>query len=61
MCLSLKEAEHRGGLLILYGAFSHDPTPVPPFPLLARHLTIRGLNFTAYSADAVQLVRSSSS
>jgi NADPH:quinone reductase-like Zn-dependent oxidoreductase len=51
----LVEATAKGGLLILYGAFSHDPTPVPPFPLLARNLTIRGLNFTAYSADDVQL------
>src|ERR1700730_13866287 len=48
-------ATAKGGLLILYGAFSHDPTTVPPFPMLGRHLTIRGLNFTAYSADDVHL------
>ena len=51
----LVEATAKGGLLILYGAFSHEPTTVPPFPMLARNLTIRGLNFTAYSADAVHL------
>jgi NADPH:quinone reductase-like Zn-dependent oxidoreductase len=51
----LVEATAKGGLLILYGAFSHDPTTVPPFPMLGRHLTIRGLNFTAYSADDVHL------
>ena len=51
----LVEATAKGGLLILYGAFSHEPTVVPPFPMLARNLTIRGLNFTAYSADDVHL------
>ena len=51
----LVEATAKGGLLILYGAFSHDPTTVPPFPMLGRNLTIRGLNFTSYSADDVHL------
>jgi NADPH:quinone reductase-like Zn-dependent oxidoreductase len=51
----LVEATAKGGLLILYGAFSHDPTTVPPFPMLGRSLTIRGLNFTSYSADDVHL------
>ena len=51
----LVEATAKSGLLILYGAFSHDPTTVPPFPMLGRSLTIRGLNFTSYSADDVHL------
>ena len=51
----LVEATAKGGLLILYGAFSHDPTTVPPFPMLGRSLPIRGLNFTSYSADDVHL------
>jgi NADPH:quinone reductase-like Zn-dependent oxidoreductase len=51
----LVEATAKGGLIILYGAFSHDPTTVPPFPMLGRNLTIRGLNFTSYSADDVHL------
>jgi NADPH:quinone reductase-like Zn-dependent oxidoreductase len=49
------EATAKGGLLVLYGAFSHEPTVVPPFAMLARNLTIRGLNFTTYSADDVHL------
>jgi NADPH:quinone reductase-like Zn-dependent oxidoreductase len=49
------EATAKGGLLILYGALSHEPTVVPPFAMLARSLTIRGLSFTAYSADDIHL------
>jgi NADPH:quinone reductase-like Zn-dependent oxidoreductase len=51
----LVEATATGGLLILYGALSRDPTVVPPFPIFARNLTIRGLAITAYTADDTQL------
>ena len=51
----LVEATASGGLLILYGAPSRDPTVVPPFPIFARNLTIRGLALPAYTADDTQL------
>lgn len=51
----LVEATASGGLLILYGALSRDPTVVPPFAIFARNLTIRGLAFPAYTADDTQL------
>jgi NADPH:quinone reductase-like Zn-dependent oxidoreductase len=51
----LVEATAKGGLVILYGALSREPTAVPPFAMLARSLTIRGLSFPAYSADDAHL------
>jgi NADPH:quinone reductase-like Zn-dependent oxidoreductase len=51
----LVEATAPGGLLILYGALSRDPTVAPPFPIFARNLTIRGLAVTAYTTDDTQL------
>ena len=51
----LAEATASGGLLILYGALSHDPTEVPPFQIFARNLTVRGLAFPTYTSDDTQL------
>ena len=51
----LAEATASGGLLILYGALSRDPTTLPPFPILARNLTIRAITLPAYTADDTQL------
>ena len=51
----LVEATASNGLLILYGALSRDPTVVPPFHILGRNLTIRGLALPAYTADDTQL------
>jgi NADPH:quinone reductase-like Zn-dependent oxidoreductase len=39
----LAQATANGGTLVLYGAFATEPTVVPPFDVLARDLTIRGL------------------
>ncbi len=41
----LVEATATGGMLILYGALSSEPTVVPPFQVFARNLTIRGFAF----------------
>jgi NADPH:quinone reductase-like Zn-dependent oxidoreductase len=51
----LVEATASGGLLILYGALSRDPTVVPPFAIFTRNLTIRGFILPAYAADDAQL------
>ena len=41
----LAEATAAGGMLILYGALSAEPTVIPPFQVFARNLTIRGFAF----------------
>jgi len=41
----LAEATAAGGMLILYGALSAEPTVIPPFQVFARDLTIRGFAF----------------
>ena len=41
----LAEATATGGMLILYGALSAEPTVIPPFQVFARNLTIRGFAF----------------
>jgi NADPH:quinone reductase-like Zn-dependent oxidoreductase len=42
----LAEATATGGVLILYGALSAEPTVIPPFQVFARDLTIRGFALT---------------
>jgi NADPH:quinone reductase-like Zn-dependent oxidoreductase len=42
----LARATRSGGLLVLYGALSPDPTVIPPFDIFARDLTVRGLALT---------------
>src|SRR5579863_3486878 len=55
MFARLVEATASGGLLILYGALSRDPTVVSPFPIFARNLTIRGIALPAVASDDNQL------
>ncbi|RKF50958.1 zinc-dependent alcohol dehydrogenase family protein [Paraburkholderia fungorum] len=38
----LTDAMSRGGILIEYGALSHEPTPFPLFTVLSKSLTLRG-------------------
>lgn len=52
---NLTRATAAGGTLVLYGALDPRPTIVPPFEILARDLTIRGLALTALTRDDVQL------
>lgn len=51
----LARATANGGTLVLYGALATGPTVVPPFDILARDLTVRGLALTARTRDDVQL------
>jgi NADPH:quinone reductase-like Zn-dependent oxidoreductase len=55
MFAKLVESTASGGLLILYGALSRDPTVVPPFPIFARNLSIRGVALPAVASDDGQL------
>jgi NADPH:quinone reductase-like Zn-dependent oxidoreductase len=51
----LARATANGGTLVLYGALSTDLIVIPPFDILARDLTVRGLALTARTRDDVQL------
>ncbi|MGQ7935329.1 zinc-dependent alcohol dehydrogenase family protein [Paraburkholderia sp. D1E] len=51
----LARATANGGMLILYGALATDHTVVPPFEILARDLTIRGLALPTRTRDDTQL------
>jgi NADPH:quinone reductase-like Zn-dependent oxidoreductase len=53
--LSAAMAEH--GMLILYGALSPEPTPVPLFDVLGKLLTIRGYVLFEIVGNPVQLER----
>ncbi len=58
---NLARATAAGCTLVLYGALDPRPTIVPPFEILARDLTIRGLALTrddAQLAALKQFVRS---
>ncbi len=44
-----------GGAAILYGAMSAEPTAIPPFDILARDITIRGLALTNVTKSDAQL------
>ncbi len=52
---TLNQATAAGGTLVLYGALDPRPTIVPPFEILARDLTIRGLALTALTRNDGQL------
>jgi NADPH:quinone reductase-like Zn-dependent oxidoreductase len=51
----LMRATANGGLLVLYGALSTDPTVVPPFEIFARDLTLRGLALPSLMRNDAQL------
>lgn len=53
----LTEAMSPGGILILYGALSPEPTPLPLFNVLGHSLTIRGYVLFEITADPQRLQR----
>lgn len=52
----LAQAASQGGIVFQYGALSPDPTPLPLFTLLSKHLTIRGYTLFELSADPSAMV-----
>jgi NADPH:quinone reductase-like Zn-dependent oxidoreductase len=48
---SLAKSTRSGGLLILYGALDPQPTTIPPFDIIARDITIRGLALSALNKN----------
>ena len=53
----LAQATAIGGIMIVYGALSTDPTPLPVLPVLGRHLTIRGYELFEVTMDDAKLER----
>jgi NADPH:quinone reductase-like Zn-dependent oxidoreductase len=51
----LLQATTTGGLLLLYGGLSPEPTVVAPFQIFARNLTIRGFALPAIAREDHQL------
>lgn len=48
---NLAQAAAPSGILFEYGALSRDPTPLPLFPLLFKHLTVRGYTLFEITPD----------
>ena len=46
-----------GGLVVLYGALSAEPTVLPPFDLFGRDLTLRGFALTALTRNDARLAQ----
>lgn len=53
----LAEAAAQDGIIFLYGALSTEPTPLPLFPVLGKHLTIRGYVLFELTTDPARLER----
>ncbi len=53
----LAQATAVGGIIIVYGALSTDPTLLPVLPVLGRHLTIRGYELFEVTMDDAKLER----
>jgi NADPH:quinone reductase len=52
---SLAKATAPGGILVVYGALSTEPTLLPTFSLMAKGLTVRGYGMSEISRDPVAL------
>jgi NADPH:quinone reductase-like Zn-dependent oxidoreductase len=46
---SLAKTTEAGGILVVYGALSPDPTPLPTFDLMGKGLTVRGYGMSEIS------------
>ena len=44
-----------GGILLVYGALSPEPTPFPLFPVLTKHLTLRGYIYKEITSHPARL------
>lgn len=52
---SLVKATSKDGIVFIYGALSHDATPIPVMHVLAKHITIRGYEFIEVTANDQKL------
>ncbi|RJU09886.1 alcohol dehydrogenase [Xanthomonas campestris] len=51
------EATSKDAIVFIYGALSHDTTPVPVLHVLGKHTTIRGYEFIEVTADDEKIAR----
>jgi NADPH:quinone reductase-like Zn-dependent oxidoreductase len=54
---SIVKATSKDAIVFIYGALSHDVTPVPVLHVLGKHTTIRGYEFIEVTADDEKLTR----
>jgi len=52
---NLAKAAAAGGILVVYGGLSTEPTLLPTFPLIMKGLTVRGYGMSEISRDPVAL------
>jgi len=52
---SLAKATTAGGILVVYGALSTEPTLLPTFSLMGKGLTVRGYGMSEISKDPAAL------
>ncbi|MBB6056208.1 zinc-dependent alcohol dehydrogenase family protein [Tolumonas osonensis] len=51
------KATSKDAIVFIYGALSHDATPIPVMHVLGKHTTIRGYEFIEVTADDEKLAR----
>ncbi len=51
------KATSKDAIVFIYGALSHDATPIPVMHILGKHTTIRGYEFIEVTADDEKLAR----
>lgn len=51
------KATCKDAIVFIYGALSHDPTPIPVMHILGKHTTIRGYEFIEVTSDDAKLER----
>jgi NADPH:quinone reductase-like Zn-dependent oxidoreductase len=54
---SIVKATGKDAFVFIYGALSHDTTPVPVLHVLGKHTTIRGFEFIEVTSDDAKLER----
>jgi NADPH:quinone reductase-like Zn-dependent oxidoreductase len=54
---NIVKATCKDAIVFIYGALSHDTTPVPVLHVLGKHTTIRGYEFIEVTADDEKLAR----
>ncbi len=54
---TIVKATSKDAIVFIYGALSHDVTPVPVLHVLGKHTTIRGYEFIEVTADDEKLAR----
>ncbi len=57
---NIVKATSKDAIVFIYGALSHDVTPVPILHVLGKHTTIRGYEFIEVTADDEKLARAKS-